>query len=93
MPATIDPYSNLANMDDMETTVPKDRSKLSELLQRAESGEEVLIRWGRGPDAKIFSLSPVEIAPRRILAPDPQWAGKIHYRDKDIWASERALTE
>ena len=75
----------LANM---ETTVLAARNNLSALLRRAEHGEEVIIRRGRGPNAKAFRLVAIEPVPRRNLKPDPRWAGKIIYRDEDIWASE-----
>ena len=71
----------------METTVLKAKNQLSELLRRAERGEEIIIR--RGPKGKAFRLSPVE--PRenlRSLEPDPAWKDAIVYRDEDLFASE-----
>lgn len=70
----------------MEMTVLKAKSNLSELLRRAEDGEEVLIR--RGQKGRLFRIVPVAASPRRTLEPDPRWKGKISYRDADIWASE-----
>jgi antitoxin (DNA-binding transcriptional repressor) of toxin-antitoxin stability system len=71
----------------METTVLKAKNQLSELLRRAELGEEVIIRRGAG--GKAFRLAPVEPAPqRRTLDPDPAWSGRIAYRDEDLFESE-----
>jgi len=70
----------------METTVLKAKNTLSELMRRAERGEEVLIR--RGVEGSTFRLVLVRDRPRRTLAPNPRWAKKIKFRDADIWASE-----
>jgi antitoxin (DNA-binding transcriptional repressor) of toxin-antitoxin stability system len=75
----------LANM---ETTVLSARNQLSALLRRAENGEEVIIRRGRGPEARAFQVIALCPASGRSLKPDPRWAGKISFRDEDIWASE-----
>ena len=64
------------------------RNKLSTLLRMAEQGEEVIIRRGRGPNAKGFRLIAIEAPIRRTLTPDPRWAGKIAYRDEDILETE-----
>lgn len=70
----------------METTVLKAKNSLSELMRRAERGEEVLIR--RGINGRAFRLAPVRDQTRRTLAPNPRWAKAIHFKDEDIWASE-----
>ena len=75
-------------MANMETTVLAARNSLSALLRRVEQGEEVVIRRGRGPQAKAFRLIVVEPPRRRTLRADPRWKGKIAYKDEDIWASE-----
>lgn len=70
----------------METTVLKAKNSLSELLRRAEAGEEILIRRGRtGP---LFRVVPVQSGRRRSLRVNPAWKSGTHYRDEDIWASE-----
>ena len=70
----------------METTVLKAKNTLSDLLRRAEAGEEVLIRRGRkGP---LFRVVQVKAGPRRSLRANPAWKSGTHYRDEDIWASE-----
>ena len=70
----------------MEMTVLQAKNHLSELLRRAESGEEVLIRRGRR--GKVFRIAPVPSSPKRSLAVNPKWKKGIHYQDADIWASE-----
>jgi prevent-host-death family protein len=70
----------------METTVLQAKNHLSELLRKAEAGEEVLIRRGRR--GRLFRIVPVADAPARTLVPNPKWKGAIAYRDEDIWASE-----
>lgn len=76
----------LASLANMETTVLKAKNRLSLLLRAAESGEEVVIRRGKGGPA--FRIVPVRPAPRRTLAADPRWKRAIAYSDEDIWASE-----
>jgi len=64
----------------------KAKNTLSELLRRAEAGEEVLIRRGRkGP---LFRVVPVRPGRRRSLGVNPAWKSGTRYRDEDIWASE-----
>ncbi len=70
----------------METTVLKAKNHLSELLRKAEEGEEVLIRRGR--KGRLFKIVPVREPTRRTLEPSPDWKGAICYKDEDIWASE-----
>jgi antitoxin (DNA-binding transcriptional repressor) of toxin-antitoxin stability system len=70
----------------METTVLKAKTELSKLLRHAERGEQVIIRRGRG--GKAFQLTALGGGANRTLKPDPRWAGKIKFRDADIWASE-----
>jgi antitoxin (DNA-binding transcriptional repressor) of toxin-antitoxin stability system len=70
----------------MEMTVLKAKSNLSELLRRAESGEEVLIRRGR--NGRMFRIVALKRDRQRTLTPDPRWKGRIGYEDADIWASE-----
>lgn len=71
----------------METTVLKAKNHLSELMRRAERGEEVIIR--RGPDGKAFRLAPVEpVEKPRKLDPHPVWKKAIAYRDEDLFESE-----
>ena len=62
------------------------KNQLSELLRRAESGEEVLIRRGRR--GRLFRIVPVSEGGHRTLVPEPKWKGRIGYRDEDIWESE-----
>lgn len=70
----------------METTVLKAKNNLSQLLARAEQGEEILIRRGRqGP---VFRLAPVKSPAARTLKPRAAWAGKIRYDDADLLDSE-----
>jgi prevent-host-death family protein len=70
----------------METTVLKAKNHLSELLRKAEEGEEVLIRRGR--KGRLFRIVAVRETVRRELTPNPDWLGKIDYSDADIWSSE-----
>jgi antitoxin (DNA-binding transcriptional repressor) of toxin-antitoxin stability system len=76
----------LAKLANMEMTVLQAKNNLSKLLRHAEEGGEVVIR--RGPGGKAFRLTPVETKRGRTLAPNPRWAGKISYKDEDIWATE-----
>lgn len=70
----------------METTVLKAKNQLSELLRKAEEGEEILIRRGR--KGRLFRIVPVREPSRRTLAVHPQFKGKVLFKDEDIWASE-----
>ena len=70
----------------MEATVLKAKNNLSQLLQKAEQGEEVVIRRGR--KGTRFRIVPVKSVARRTLTPAPQWKGRIAYTDKAIWESE-----
>ena len=70
----------------METTVLKAKNHLSELLRKAESGEEVLIRRGR--NGKLFRITPVQDNTKRTLVANPIWKNKIRFKEEDIWASE-----
>ena len=70
----------------METTVLKAKNNLSELLRRAERGEEILIR--RGVRGSLFKIVPVPAQKGRSLEPNPEWVEAIRFRDEDIWASE-----
>ncbi|MEN9813833.1 MAG: hypothetical protein RL479_2519 [Verrucomicrobiota bacterium] len=83
-PLTGHPY--LAKLAKMETTVLKAKNNLSDLLRRAERGEEIIIR--RGPRGRAFRLSPVRERSRRSLTPNPRWVQGIAFKDEDIWASE-----
>jgi prevent-host-death family protein len=77
----------LANLGHVETTVLKAKNRLSELMRRAERGEEVIIR--RGPNGKAFRLAPVEpFETPRTLDPNPRWQKAIAYRDEDLFESE-----
>jgi hypothetical protein len=70
----------------MEVTVLKAKNQLSELMRRAERGEEIIIR--RGLNGKAFRLAleePVE-KPRR-LEPHRGWKKAIAYRDEDLFES------
>jgi antitoxin (DNA-binding transcriptional repressor) of toxin-antitoxin stability system len=87
----LDPERGLAILALMETTVLAARSQLSALLRRAQNGEEVIIRRGSGPEARAFQLIALRSEGGRSLEPDPCWAGKISFRDDDIWASEWAF--
>lgn len=87
LPPEVDREPKLAKLANiMEVTVLVAKNRLSELLRRAERGEEVLIRRGRKGD--LFRLSPAKPKVRRTLTPDPRWAGKISYTDESIWESE-----
>jgi len=78
---------SLANLGQMETTVLQAKNRLSELMRRAEHGEEVIIR--RGPKGKAFRLAPVEPCETpRTLDPNPRWQKTIVYRDQDLFESE-----
>lgn len=81
----------LAKLTNMETTVLKAKTELSKLLRHAERGEQVIIRRGRG--GKAFQLTALGSSAGRNLKPNPNWAGKIKFRDADIWASEWKGTE
>ena len=70
----------------METSVLDAKNRLSELMRRAEAGEDIVIRRGRNGVA--FRLVPVAEKVNRTLKPDPSWAGKIQFEDQDIWDSE-----
>jgi antitoxin (DNA-binding transcriptional repressor) of toxin-antitoxin stability system len=70
----------------METTVLKAKNNLSLLLRKAEQGEEVLIR--RGGSGTTFRIVRVEEPVKRTLDPDPQWKGRIVFKDEDVWESE-----
>ncbi len=85
-PSCLDRAPQLASLASVETTVLKAKNNLSELLRRAERGEEVIIR--RGPKGRAFRVSPVRERARRTLAPNPRWVQAIAYKDEDIWASE-----
>lgn len=70
----------------METTVLEAKNRLSDLLRKAETGQEVIVRRGaRGPRFRTVPLAP---AAKRTLAQDPRCKGKIAYKDEDVWASE-----
>ena len=64
----------------------KAKNHLSELLRRAEEGEDILIRRGR--KGRLFRIVPVRESGRRDLTPNPLWKGKIAYEEEGIWASE-----
>ena len=64
----------------------KAKSNLSELLRKAENGEEVLIRRGR--KGKLFRIIPVHDDIKRSLQVNPRWKEAIRYNDEDIWESE-----
>lgn len=70
----------------MEATVLKAKNSLSLLLQKAEEGEEVIIRRGR--NGARFRIVPVKPGARRTLTPAPQWKGRIAYTDETVWESE-----
>jgi len=70
----------------MEATVLKAKNTLSQLLHKAEQGEEVVIRRGR--NGARFRIVPVKQGARRTLSPAPQWKGRIAYSDEAVWESE-----
>lgn len=76
------------NFIGMETTVHKAKTHFSELLKRAEAGEDVVIRRGRGTNAQAFRIVPVHTQAQREITPKPEWAGAISYTDESIWKSE-----
>jgi antitoxin (DNA-binding transcriptional repressor) of toxin-antitoxin stability system len=76
----------LAKLANMETTVLQAKNQLSKLLRHAERGDDVIIRRGKG--GRAFRLVALGAVSPRTLKPDARWAGKITFRDKDIWASE-----
>lgn len=70
----------------MDLTVFKAKNNLSAMLRRAEAGEPVYIR--RGKKGPRFRIVPECEGLKRILDPDPAWAGKVAYADEAIWESE-----
>lgn len=82
----VDAPPMLAKLANMETTVLQAKNSLSKLLRQAERGEQVIIRRGRG--GRAFLLTAAEVPAARTLAPNPRWAGKIKFKDDDVWASE-----
>jgi antitoxin (DNA-binding transcriptional repressor) of toxin-antitoxin stability system len=64
------------------------KTQLSKLVRQAEAGEQVVLRRGSHPVAKIVALEPPEQKPKRVPG---SMRGRVHFPDDfDEWPEDIA---